>query len=79
MNLRFHPHAVERMQERRLSVAAVELVIAAADGKIRQSRDKWIFHKKIGRADDAIAVVVVGGLADEWIDVITVLVNFNAR
>jgi hypothetical protein len=80
MELRFQPHAVERMQERRISVAEIEAVISEPDGKIRQSRDKSIFYKNLkGRSDNLVAAVVIEFLPGGIIEVITVLVNFEVR
>lgn len=80
MNLRFQPHAVQRMQERKLTVAEIQAVIAAPDGTIPQTKDKSIFYKKLERRkDNLVAAVVVESLPDEGIDVITVLVNFEVR
>jgi hypothetical protein len=79
MNLRFQPHAVERMQQRNLTVGEVETVIASPDGRIRQSHDKWILYKRLGRKDDSIAAVVIEEMGQGIIDVVTVMVNFEVQ
>lgn len=80
MELRFHPHAVERMLERRISVAEVEQIVSDPDGKIAQSKDKMILYKKLGkRKDNLVAAVVVERLPGDFLEVVTVLVNFEVR
>jgi len=80
MELRFHPHAVERMQERKITVAEIETVINSPDGKIRQTKDKSILFRRIAqRSDNLVAVVVVEDHPANEIEVITVLVNFEVK
>jgi hypothetical protein len=80
MELRFHPHAVERMQERNLTVGEVEAVIRAPDGRIPQTRDKAILYKRLSRrSDNLIAAVVVELGAGGITEVITVLINFEVK
>jgi hypothetical protein len=80
VQLRFHPHAVERMQDRRLSVIEVESVVTAPDGRIRQTKDKSILYKELKqRKDNLIAAVIVEALPGGIIEVVTVLVNFEVR
>ena len=80
MQLRFHPHAVERMVERKITVAEVEQIVAEPDGRISQTKDKVILYKKLpGRKDNNLAAVLVERLAGDLIEVITVLVNFEVR
>ena len=80
MDLRFHPHAVERMQERKLTVSEVQLILSFPDGRIRQTKDKVIFYKELDhRHDNFVAAVVIESLSKELHEVITVLVNFEVR
>ena len=80
MELRFHPHAVERMQDRNLTVGEVEAVVTSPDGRIRQTKDKHILYKRLGqRSDNLIAAVVVETLSGGITEVITVLVNFEVK
>ncbi len=68
------------MQDRKISVAEVEQILTSPDGKIRQSRDKAIFYRHLSRRkDNLIAAVVIEKLPDDWIEVLTVLVNFEVR
>jgi hypothetical protein len=80
MKLKFHEHAVQRMQERKISVDEVGQIIEEPDGKIRQSQDKWILYKKLKkRKDNLLAAVIVDRGEEDWIEVITVLINFEVR
>lgn len=80
MELRFHPHAVLRMQERGLTVAEVEGVVFSPDGRISQTKDKSILYKRLNqRKDNLIAAVVVEHLPSGLIEIITVLVNFEVK
>lgn len=77
MELRFHPHAVGRMQERKLTVEEIEEVIHSPHGRIRQSKDKSILYKTlVGRKDNLIATVIIE-IPGDIIEVLTVLVNFE--
>ena len=68
------------MQERGLSVDEVSQVVNEPDGKISQSRDKFIFFKRlVHRRDNLIAAVLVEILPDEEAEIITVLINFEVR
>jgi hypothetical protein len=80
MNLRFHPHAVERMQKRKLTVTEVESVVNSPDGRIRQTKDKAILYKKLDRRpDNLIAAVVVESFPGDITEVVTALVNFEVK
>ena len=79
MELVYSSHAVERMQERKLSTRDVESVIFRPDGKIKQSKDKWIYHKKLkGRLDNSVAAVVVEKKGN-FMEIVTVMVNFEVK
>jgi hypothetical protein len=80
MKLLFHPHAVERMQQRKLSVHEIIDVVVEPDGRIKQSFDKWILYKDLShRKDNLIAAVVVEKKDEKTYEVITVLINFEVR
>lgn len=80
MQIKFHPHAVVRMMERKISVADVELIIESPDGKILQSKDKVILYKKfLKRKDNLVAAVIVEIYPGEILEVITVLINFEVE
>jgi hypothetical protein len=60
MELTYTAHAVERMQQRKITPALVEAIVTSPDGRISQSHDKEICHKALsGRDDNEIAVVVL--------------------
>lgn len=78
MRLKFHEHAVQRMQERNISVTEVQQIIESPDGQIRQSKDKWILYKNFKkRKDNQIAAVIVDRSDENWVEVITVLIHFE--
>ena len=80
MDIRFHPHAVQRMQERSISVDEVIQTITQPEGRIPQSKDKTIFYKTLkGRSDNLVAAVVVEKQPGDIWEVLTVLVNFEVR
>lgn len=79
MELVYSTHAVERMQQRNISPAIVEEVIFKCDGKIKQSKDKTIYYKKLkGRKDNSVAAVVVEKKR-ELLEVLTVMINFEVK
>lgn len=73
------PHAVLRMEERKITLEEVAQVIERPDYRIPQG-PKWVYAKKVGtRKDNDIAAVVLERKErDLWI-VITVLVRFERR
>ena len=76
MEIRYSPHAVDRMIQRRVSTTEVEDLLLKSDGLIRQSKDKIIVYKKMkGRTDNSLAVVAVA--RGRNFDVVTVMVNFE--
>ncbi len=76
MEIRYTPHAVDRMIQRQISTADVEVLLTEPDGSIRQSQDKIIVYRNIEhRPDNALAVVAVE--RGDHIEVITVMVNFE--
>lgn len=79
MKISYSAHAVERMLQRKISPAEVELVLKEPDGKIKQSMDKYIYYKKIkGRKDNLIAAVTVNKKKDQF-EIVTVMINFTLR
>lgn len=77
MEIKYTPHAVERMIQRKVSPQEVELLLGDLDGTIVQSMEKFIYYKKIkGRKDNALAAVAVQKKNDQY-EVITVMVNFE--
>lgn len=78
MEIRYSPHAVDRMIQRQISTAEVEDALANPDGLIKQSQDKIIVYKKINsRTDNSLAVVAVE--RDDNFEVVTVMVNFEVK
>ena len=78
MEIKYTPHAVERMMQRNISPQEVELLLSNPGGAIMQSMDKYIYYKKIkGRTDNALAAVTVV-IENNRYEVITVMVNFEA-
>lgn len=68
------------MQERRITVAEVEVIVNAPDGRIRQTKDKAILYKRLDkRSDNLVAAVVVEKLPGDVTEIVTVLVNFEVR
>ena len=79
MEIRYTPHAVERMMQRNISPQEVELLLSKPDGTIQQSMDKFIYFKQIkGRKDNALAAVTVK-IESNRFEVITVMVNFEVQ
>ncbi len=79
MEFKYSSHAVSRMIERKISTQEVELVVNDPDGKIKQSKDKYICYKKLkNRKDNLIAVVAV--IKNRvFFEIITVMVNFEVK
>ena len=78
MKIRYAPHAVDRMTERKISTSDVESILTKPDGVIRQSMDKLVLYKKLeARGDNAIDVVAVE--QNNGFEVVTVMVNFEVR
>jgi hypothetical protein len=77
MEIIYTPHAVERMMQRVISPQEIELLLGDPDGIIAQSKDKFIYFKKIrGRKDNVLAAVTVQKRINLY-EVITVMVNFE--
>ncbi len=79
MEFKYSSHAVNRMIERKISTREVELIVNDPDGKIKQSKDKYICYKKIKtRKDNLIAAVTI--IRNKALfEVITVMVNFEVK
>ncbi len=76
MQIRYAPHAVDRMIEREISTAEVEEILNSPDGRIQQSSDKVIVYKRLnGRGDNSVAVVGVERNGN--FEVVTAMVNLR--
>jgi hypothetical protein len=72
-------HAVTRMQERNISVEEVASIIEDPEGVIKQSKDKYIYYKKVEkRKDNMIAIVLLKSKSKE-LEVLTVMINFEVK
>lgn len=79
MEIKYRSHAVDRMLQRNISTAEVELVISEPDGTIKQSQDKFIYYKKIkGRKDNFIAAVTLIKSKDA-LEILTVMIDFEVQ
>ena len=79
MEIVYTEHAVTRMLERQISSTLVREILLHPDGRIRQSADKWIFHKHFPqRTDNSVAAVAVHRQGQIW-EVITVMVHFEVK
>jgi hypothetical protein len=79
MEIIYTSHAVERMIQRKISTQVIELIINEPDGSIKQSRDKYIYYKKIkNRNDNFIAAVTVIKAAKKF-EIITVMTYFEVK
>lgn len=79
MEIKYSAHAVERMNERRVSPGEVELIITDPDGKIKQSKDKYIYFKKLKNRRDNLLAAVTVEKTKKYFEVITVMVNFEVK
>ena len=73
------PHAVKRMEERKISLAELQTVLSQPDLIIPQG-PKWIFAKRLlPRRDNLIAAVLLQKKEkDLWL-VISVLIRFEKK
>ena len=79
MNIKYRPHAVDRMLQWRISTIEVELILTEPDGIITQSQDKFIYYKRIkGRNDNSIAAVTLLKSKEEF-EIITVMIDFEVQ
>ena len=79
MEIKYRSHAVDRMLQRNISTGEVKLIINEPDGMIKQSRDKFIYYKKIkGRKDNDIAAVTLIESKDT-LEVLTVMIDFEVQ
>lgn len=79
MNIKYSSHSVDRMLQQNISTKDVELILSEPDGKIQQSRDKYIFYKKLkGRKDNLIAAVTVLRNKSAY-EIVTVMINFEVK
>ena len=76
MNWVLSPHALKRVQERRISADELAEVIQSPDITVPQG-PKWIFAKAIsGRSDNKIAAVLLEKKEQGLWVVLTVMVQF---
>lgn len=79
MNIKYRSHAVDRMLQRNLTTAEVELILQEPDGIIKQSQDKFIYYKKLkGRKDNLVAAVTLTKSKNGF-EVITVMIDFEVQ
>lgn len=79
MEIKYRSHAVSRMLQQNISTDEVELILNEPDGTIKQSRDKFIFYKKLkGRKDNLIAAVTLIK-SKETLEVLTVMIDFEVQ
>ncbi len=73
------PHAVERIEERKISLKELESILKNPDEIIPQGSKFILMKLFVHRNDNCLAVVVVEKEGrDLWL-VITVLINFQKR
>ncbi len=68
-------HAVDRMLQRKISTAGVELVVNEPDGTINQSHDKFTCYKEIKRRKDNLMAIK----SKNAIEVLTVMIDFEVQ
>ena len=74
-NLIYTDHAVQRMEQRKISHDLIIELLTFPDGRIKQTMDKEIVFKKIKqRQDNMIAIVVV-----DKKEILTVMNYFEAK
>lgn len=79
MDIKYRSHAVDRMLQRNITTAEVELVINEPDGMIKQSSDKFIYYKKLkGRKDNLIAAVNLVKSKNVF-EILTVMIDFEVQ
>jgi hypothetical protein len=77
VDIKYRSHAVERMLQRRISTAEVELILLEPDNIIKQSFDKFIYYKKLkGRTDNMVAAVAITKNHTSF-EVLTVMIDFE--
>jgi hypothetical protein len=79
MDIKYSSHAVERMILRKITTGEVELIIKSPDGEIKQSKDKYIYYKKIKLRNDNLLAAVTVKRSMKVIEVLTVMVNFEVK
>lgn len=79
MEIKYRSHAVNRMLQRDISTDEVELILNEPDGMIKQSRDKFIFYKKIKRRKDNLIAAVTLIKSKDVFEVLTVMIDFEVQ
>lgn len=75
----YSPHALKRIQERRISAEELAQIIQLPDEEIKQG-PKWIFVKTLsGRTDNRIAAVLLEKKEQNLWVVLTVMVRFEKK
>ena len=77
MDILYRDHAVTRMFERKITPAMLGEILDKPDGKIKQSKDKWIFYKKFRKRKDNLVAAVALEKNKKNYEIITVMVNFE--
>ena len=73
------PHAVQRLEERKVSITEIDNILKNPD-LIKAQGPKYILAKKVsGRTDNMIACVVLERKTDDLWVVITIMHNFEER
>lgn len=79
MEVKYRSHAVDRMLQRNITTDQVESILREPDGTIRQSRDKFIYYKKLkGRKDNLIAAVTLMKSNNSF-EILTVMIDFEVQ
>lgn len=79
MNIKYSSHAVERMIQRNISPNEVEAILTDPDGTIKQSKDKFIYYKKIKYRNDNLLAAVTVQKNKIFFEIITVMINFEVK
>lgn len=77
MDIKYSSHAVERMIQRKITPQEVEAILTDPDGTIQQSRDKFIYYKKIKYRNDNLIAAVTVQKGKSLFEIITVMINFE--
>lgn len=67
------------MLKRNISTIELELILTETDGTIKQSRDKFIYYKKIKRPNDNSITAVTLLKSKNEFEIITVMIDFEIQ
>lgn len=73
------PHAVERIVDRKISMAELESLILSPDEVVAQGPKFLLIKKFKGRKDNNVAAVILEKKEQDLWVVITVMVNFQKK